>query len=91
MRNTKPPEPRQLPQHLLPIKDRSLTGAACTGNQIFDHTRRGETKEEREYRHFKARYVCAHCVVRDACKTIADSLKGSERTGIWAGQLLDKE
>lgn len=88
---SKPPAIRALPKHLLPIRDEQLSGAACRGfSPLFDSTIVGESKEEREARHHRARALCRRCGVRTACTEVARNLPQGYREGVWAGRLLDQ-
>jgi len=65
-----------------------LTGAACAGRApLFDADIDGESSEQRDDRHERARTICRTCSVLNACmSTIATLPRRTD--GVWAGVLL---
>lgn len=65
-----------------------MAGAACTGlAPLHDSDVDGESREDREARHDRARAVCEHCRVLTVCRASLDSLP-PRTVGVWAGVLL---
>lgn len=70
------------------IRDQRLDAAACTGlSPLFDADVHGETDDARQFRHHRARTICASCPVLTNCATVATEIPDDHRHGIWAGQL----
>lgn len=68
----------------------ALPGAACRGRAPeFDVDLPGETDEQREQRHAKARAICARCPARRACAAALDNAPG-DVTGVWAGRVVGR-
>ncbi|MFC3849913.1 WhiB family transcriptional regulator [Corynebacterium hansenii] len=87
-KTTRFPDVPDLPD-LAGIRDQRLAGAACTGLQpLFDESVHGETDDARQFRHHRARAICARCPVRANCATVATEIPADHRHGIWAGTLL---
>ncbi len=65
-----------------------MAGAACRGlAPLHDFEVDGESSEDREARHDRARAVCARCRVLEVCRASLDSLP-PQTVGVWAGVLL---
>lgn len=73
----------RFPPELTALVDQRLTDAACAGHApLFDAHIDDETDAEREYRHHRARAICARCPVATTCATVATE---HQAPGIWAG------
>ena len=79
-----------LAQVLAGLVDPRLEGAACAGHHdLFDARDDHEPREHHTQRVALARTICGTCPVLDACHHAAQSLKRSQRTGVWAGRYYD--